>query len=229
MKIREKLGYIKYYISTGVSILLFIKYNYFCKHIKRTKGSYVIPYKNAVLEFGKGSVIELTGRLQIGFNRLKHSKIETDLRLDPGAKWVCKNGAILFFGTTVDIKKDAIFESGFFSANTGSVLIVHKYMRFGEDVMLGRNIMVYDSDHHQLRDENDVPINPPEPVIIEDHVWLTSNINIMKGVRIGKDSLIAAQTVVTKDIPPHSIAAGRANASVVKDYVNWSRESCPME
>ena len=45
-------------------------------------------------------------------------------------------------------------------------------------------------------------------VIIEDNVWIGNNVCILGGVRIGMGSIIGANTVVTKDIPPYSIAAG---------------------
>lgn len=45
-------------------------------------------------------------------------------------------------------------------------------------------------------------------IIIEDDVWLGASSIVTDGVRIGKGSVIAAGAVVTKDIPPHSVAAG---------------------
>lgn len=50
--------------------------------------------------------------------------------------------------------------------------------------------------------ENDMP------VIIEDDVWVGANVTILKGVTIGRGSVIAAGAVVTRSIPPYSIAAG---------------------
>ena len=46
------------------------------------------------------------------------------------------------------------------------------------------------------------------PVTIEDHVWIASRVTILPGVTIGRGAVIAAGSVVTKDIPPRSIAAG---------------------
>ena len=56
-----------------------------------------------------------------------------------------------------------------------------------------------------LRD-HDVQYNLP--VIIEDHVWIGAGAIILPGVRIGKDSVIGAGSVVTKDIPAGSVAVG---------------------
>lgn len=218
-----------YFYKDQISLLKYIYYNYFNKHIIRENGAKVLPHKGAVINFDKGSKIILdSGKLEIGFNQLRGSHSETHVRLNENATWRCKNGALLFYNTVLEIKANAEFESGFFSMNGGSVIIVHKHMRFGEDVMLGRNITVYDSDFHSLYNKHYKIINIPRPVIIEDHVWLTTNIMVQKGVTIGKDSLIAAYTVINKDVPPHSIVGGNATGEVIRDWVHWDRKLCPM-
>ena len=46
------------------------------------------------------------------------------------------------------------------------------------------------------------------PVVIEDDVWTGANVTILKGVTIGRGSVIAAGAVVTKSFPPYSIIGG---------------------
>lgn len=225
-KIRKLISLSK----NGISIPKFIHYNYFCSHIQRTDRAKILPHKNAVLNFDKGAKIVLGGGdLEIGFNKLRGSRSETHIRMNENATWICKNGAQLFYDTVLEIKKDAMFESGFFSMNGGSVIIIHKKGSFGEDVMLGRNVIVYDSDFHTLFNKSYKAVNVPKPVVIEDHVWLTTNVMVQKGVTIGRGSLVAAYTVVNKDIPPHSIVGGKSNGEIIKDWVHWDRDICPME
>ena len=52
------------------------------------------------------------------------------------------------------------------------------------------------------------PLISKGPVIIEDECWLGFSCEILSGVHIGRHSIIAARTVVTKDVPPYSIVAG---------------------
>jgi len=52
-------------------------------------------------------------------------------------------------------------------------------------------------------------------IIVEDEVWIGTNTTILSGVRIGKGAIIAAGSVVTKNIPPYSIAGGNP-AKVIK-------------
>ncbi len=53
------------------------------------------------------------------------------------------------------------------------------------------------------------------PIVIEDNVWIGEYAAILKGVTIGKGSIVASYAVVTKDVPPYSIVAGNP-ARVVK-------------
>lgn len=216
-----------YRISRYISIPQFIKWNYRSKNIVREKGTFLIPYKNAVLDLSPESRIYIHDRhLQVGINKLKGSKAETHIRMNGRAIWEC-HGCGLFYNTVLEIKGQAKLESGYFTANGGSVIICHKHIVIGEDVMMGRNIMVYDSDFHQVLDDHLECCNPPREVVIGDHVWLTSNINVLKGVYIGHDSLITPQSVIRKDIPEHSIVAG--NSEVVGKCRGWSRESVKVD
>lgn len=81
---------------------------------------------------------------------------------------------------------------------------------------------VHITDHsHGYENINDSIINQKlvskGPVIIDDGCWLGFNCEILSGVHIGKHSVVAARSVVTKDIPPYSVVAGNP-ARVVKQY-----------
>lgn len=63
------------------------------------------------------------------------------------------------------------------------------------------------------------PVFKSRPIVIEDDVWICARAMILKGVRIGRGSIIAAGAVVTRDVPPYSVAAGNP-AVVVKTLKN---------
>ena len=58
------------------------------------------------------------------------------------------------------------------------------------------------------------------PGEIEENVWVGSRALILKGVRVGKGSIVAAGAVVTKNVPPNCIVAGNP-AKVVKENISW--------
>src|SRR6185436_4493326 len=53
------------------------------------------------------------------------------------------------------------------------------------------------------------------PIVIEDDVWIGCNVVVLSGVRIGEGAVIAAGSVVTRDVPAQAVAAG-APAQVIK-------------
>ncbi|WP_318709672.1 acyltransferase [Candidatus Acetatifactor stercoripullorum] len=212
-----------------VSMWKFIKYNYLTKGVIRNTGAYIIPYKHAVLEIERGGEWHIEKTLHFGINRLRGSAAEARVRIRKGGKWISHGDVLLFVESFVDVHENALFETGFFSINAGSIVVVAKHIQFGEDVMIGREVTIYDSDFHQVRDENDRPVNFSQDVIIGDKVWLTNKIAVLKGVRIGEGSLISAMTLIRKDVPAHSLVAGNP-AKVLKSDIRWSRESiCEYE
>jgi len=87
---------------------------------------------------------------------------------------------------------------------SGTVIGAFKYIKLGNNVRCGANTLITDSDWHL----DDPRSGEPADVIIEDNVWLGVNCVVLKGVTIGQNSVIGANSVVTKSIPVDSIAAG---------------------
>ena len=93
---------------------------------------------------------------------------------------------------------------------------------FGNDVLTGPHIFV--ADHNHAYTNISVPIskqgvkcNPTDEVVIGDGSWIGTNVVIVGNVHIGKHCVIGANSVVTKDIPDYSVAAG-IPAKVIKRY-----------
>lgn len=96
---------------------------------------------------------------------------------------------------------------------------VRERLTIGNHVNIGANVLIYDTDAHQLNylaRRGEINANPKAPqtcvqsapVTIEDDVWVGANCIILKGVTIGARSVIGAGSVVTKSIPADCIAAG---------------------
>ena len=92
-------------------------------------------------------------------------------------------------------------------------------VRFGNNIILAQNIVISGLNHNY--EDPDVPIVQQnvytKPIIIEDDCWIGANAVITAGVTIGKHAVVAAGSVVTKNVPPYSIAAGNP-AKVIKQY-----------
>lgn len=98
----------------------------------------------------------------------------------------------------------------------------------GNNVIFAQNI-VASGLNHEYRDVTQPICNQKvlvAEIVIEDECWIAANTVITAGVTIGKHSVVAGGSVVTKNIPPYSVAAGNP-AKVIKQYnfetKNWER------
>lgn len=84
----------------------------------------------------------------------------------------------------------------------------------GDSCLIANGVYITDSDWHGLYDRVERP-GEKTPVSIGRNVWLGDHSTVLKGVTIGENSVVAAQAVVTKDVPANSVVAGNP-AKVVK-------------
>ena len=90
-------------------------------------------------------------------------------------------------------------------------------VHIGDNVMIGPNVTLATPMHPLLPEERNVRqrsdgswynLEYAKPITIEDNCWLASSVIVCGGVTVGEGSVIGAGSVVTRDIPPHSLAAG---------------------
>lgn len=83
-------------------------------------------------------------------------------------------------------------------------------IKIGNNVLIGPYSILH-SGNHKFKNPN-ISINKQgfefDEIVIEDDVWIAARCTILSGVTIGRGSVIAAGTVITKDIPPFSVVAG---------------------
>jgi lipopolysaccharide O-acetyltransferase len=98
-------------------------------------------------------------------------------------------------------------------------------VKIGNNVLIASKVYISDCAHGEYNEnESTSPEIPPikrnydiKLVIIEDNVWIGESVSILPGVCIGKGSIIGANSVVTRNIPPHVIAVG-IPAKPIKHY-----------
>ena len=103
----------------------------------------------------------------------------------------------------------------------GRDCLVQSGTTIGKHVMMGPEVLIFTQNHSHASIEETLDtqgFEPEEPVTIEDDVWIGARAIILPGVTIGRGSIIGAGAIVTKDVPPYSIAAGNP-ARVVKTRV----------
>lgn len=103
-------------------------------------------------------------------------------------------------------------------------------LQIGNHIILAQNVVISGLNH--TYQDTHTPIYRQKvavsPIIIEDEAWIAANAVITAGVTIGRHAVVAAGSVVTKDVPPYSVVAGNP-AKIIKRYnpekKEWGRES----
>ncbi len=110
------------------------------------------------------------------------------------------------------LKEKARIKIGENCGFSGTVIGSAKEVLIGRNVRCATNTTIFDTDWHF----DDPRTGPDSPVIIGDNVWLGYNVMVFKGVTIGENTLVGANSIVTKSLPPNVIAAG-SPAKVIRN------------
>jgi len=113
----------------------------------------------------------------------------------PGASIAIGNGTYVNQRTMITCKRSAVI---------------------GENCAIGWDVWITDTDYHCLGDGENIA-----PVSIADRVWIGARSSILKGVSVGAGAVVAAGSVVTKDVPERALVAGNP-ARVIEEDVRWT-------
>ena len=100
------------------------------------------------------------------------------------------------------------------SVNYDSHIACINSIVIGDNVLIGSKVLITDHSHGNINAQALTippakrPLVSKGPVIIEDNVWIGEGVVVLPGVRIGQNSIIGANAVVAKDIPPNCTAGG---------------------
>ncbi len=170
---------------------------------------------------------------------LKHRFLQPQLSLLGFVRFPSDIKIYLIRPAKMQIGAEVFFDKGFIISCTGEIeigsgnffghhgtLAAIELIKIGADCQIADMVLIRDHDHRS--DRLDIPMRMQglvsAPIIIGDDVWIGSKATILKGVTIGSHSIIGAGAVVTKNIPPYSIAAG-VPAKVIKDRRNSKETS----
>ena len=149
-------------------------------------------------------------RLRIG-RRVATERLPDALRfvLEEGAEVVIGDGTwlrtevapvhvVAFAGARIHLGPESFLN--------GSHLSAKQEVTLGRRAWVGTGSRVFDSDQHDFDAEHP---ERTQPVRLGDHVWVASDVTVLRGVTIGEHSVIGTRSLVTRDIPPHTLAYGQ--------------------
>jgi acetyltransferase-like isoleucine patch superfamily enzyme len=175
----------------------------------------IFPCRGAHFWASASSKAEGGGRLLLGLGWPKALRLPSQMVMRENSRFTVKGTFKFYSGCNVSVNEGAtlIIGSGF--ANTGLSLACYDRIEIGNNVVISENVTIRDSDGHEI-----IGSLSSRPIKIGSHVWIGLNVTILKGVTIGDDSVIAAGSVVTKDVPAGTLVAG-VPAVVKRENVSW--------
>ncbi|RCW48866.1 acyltransferase [Paenibacillus prosopidis] len=119
-------------------------------------------------------------------------------------------------GFYLESKKAKIEIGDYTFINRRSEIRCKEQVKIGNNCAISWDVSIIDTDYHQLSGTEST-----KPVFIGDKVWIGCKSTILKGITIGNGAVVAAGSVVTKDVEPYTLVAG-VPAKEVKRNVKWS-------
>lgn len=131
----------------------------------------------------------------------QRSKIIKSLLGGTGEQFIIHSPFHCDFGTNIKIGEN-------FIANFNLTILDETDVTIGDNVFIGPNVSIYTITHALDISQRNAGLMQARPVTIGNNVWICGNCVILPGVTIGDGSVIGAGSVVTRDIPPHTLAVG---------------------
>ncbi len=97
-----------------------------------------------------------------------------------------------------------------FYTNRYTRIVAHERIQIGRNVTIGQMVTILDHDHDYVFDGPDMKLDGYQtaPVMIGNNIWIGDKCTILKGVTIGDNVVIGANTLVHKDVPSNSVIGG---------------------
>lgn len=140
--------------------------------------------------------------------------------LDGGS--VTFNGSAAFgIGSSIRVSGDLIFGKSF-CANRNTFIACSKSVRFGDDVLLGWNVSVRDSDGHTLIYGGGNQQPTVSPVSIGNNVWICAECHILKGSKLGDNCVLGYKSLLTGGTSDSNVLWAGHPAKPIRNGITWN-------
>ena len=179
--------------------------------------SRILLFGNAYFKVSKSATINIqNGVLAINRYIAKKDPFIGNLEMYDNSQINVQSTFYIHSGCDVMVFKNAKLNLGSGYINRYCKIRCHQEITIGRGVAISENFTIWDSDAHEIIGAG----NPTAPIVIGDRVWIGTSVTVLKGVTIGDGAIIAAGSLINKDIPANCLAGG-VPAKVLKTHVNW--------
>lgn len=180
-------------------------------------------YPSSIIRIDNSAVLKIIkGEFSINksWSHSRKRKSKSELILENHSQIIIEDDFGLYQGASIYLAPNAkMLIKGKSFANTNTQINCFEYIEIGTGTYISDDVRIQDSDNHFII-ENGVEKQNTAPIIIGDHVWIGKNAIILKGVTIGDGAIIAAGSVVVKNVPEKTLVAGNP-AKLIKENVEW--------
>ena len=209
----------------GIHKTIYVNFKYF-----RLKDALKFPVwisRNTILKSIKGNIIISApikrGMVKIGFGYVGiFDKKRSKTILEINGSLFFKGNALIGHGSRICVGAKGTLEIGnSFEITAESSIVCMNKVIFGEQCLLSWDILVLDSDFHNVRNTSGDIINKSRPITIGNHVWIGCRCTITKGSQIGNNNIIAANSCIHGKVEGDSQIIGDQPLRILKRNVSW--------
>ena len=129
---------------------------------------------------------------------------------------IVKRSFAIYTGFHVSVPDGGTLTLGQGYINSNVTIDCFDAITIGNGVAISKGVTIRDSDNHSINGNEKVSA----PIVIGDNVWIGLDAIILKGVNIGKGSVVAAGAVVTRDVP-EKVLVGGVPARILRENISW--------
>lgn len=202
------MSFFSFYIKSFITNIIHYKKIYGNGKIGLCAGDY--------LKIDSTAKFFLKGNLILNHPKFGNNGRTSILRMDKNS-YLESNGFAFFYGADIVLFKNSKLILGKSYINCDCKIRCHSLISIGDNCAISHDVTIMDSDAHELSGSN-----KKSEVRIGNNVWIGSRVTILKGVNIGDGSVVAAGSLLTKDVPPGVLVAG-IPAKIIRENVIWKK------
>lgn len=197
-------------LKKGIKMPILISNNFKTKGLHRGAIKIEAPLKFGMIEIGFWGTIDI------------QDKGKGLFMLEDGGSVIFKGKARIGSGSSIRAKGTIEFGKEFKNNKNLHIGCVKKII-FHDDVLIGYDVWIIDNDGgHPIYDlESGKKMENSKPIEIGEHVWIGAFVDIRKGVKVSRNSVVAWKSLVTKKFETENCIIAGTPAKIIKENINW--------
>ena len=172
----------------------------------------------------RGSVVisDFSKRVYVGFKGSYGFDRRTYWDVSDHGRLIFDGGSAISIGSQIIVNHSGCVHFGVdFYCNADCIINSGELIEIGDNVLLGWNVTIIDGDGHRIIKKKE-ELKVYDAIHIGNHVWIASDVTILKGTSIGNDCVIASKALVSKKFYESNVLIGGTNR-ILSEEVSWEK------